>query len=117
MHDNLALRPWFVWLVYAVTLLLLAGAIAVIANALRRPASDFGRLGRWPWVAIQGLFIAFAAFAVAADVLEFGLALPSWFAGSLGGVVVVAAIQQVAYLLRVVFPSPRRSHRTPGDSA
>jgi len=56
-------------------------------------------------------------FAVAADLLDFASALPSWFAGLLGVVVVLAAIQQVAYLLRVVYPSPKRAGRSPEDPA
>ena len=108
MHGDLIVRGWFVWFVYAVTLLLLVGAVGVVFGALRRPLEDFGRWGRTPWVALQGVFLALAAFVLAATLLGFATALPTWFAGGLGFVVVAAGIQQLAYLLRVVYPSPRR---------
>lgn len=111
MHGDLVLSDWFVWLVYGLTLVLLIGAVALIVSAFRRPAGDFGRLGRWPWVAVQGLFLVMSTFAIVANLLEFGSAVPLWFTGGLGVAIVLAAIQQVAYLLRVVYPSPRRAGR------
>ncbi len=109
MHGDLILSGWFLWLVYGVTLVLLAGAVVVIVSAMRRPTSDFGRLGRWPWVGLQGLFVALAAFVTATSITKVGPGLPAWFASLLGVVVVVAGIQQVAYLLRIVYPAPGRA--------
>lgn len=115
MHADLNLQGWFLWLVYGVTLVLLACAVLVLVSALRRSASDFGRLGRWPWVALQGLFVSLAAFVVASSIIEIGPGLPTWFASLLGVVVVAAGIQQVAYLLRVVYPAPGRGGPTPSE--
>ncbi len=50
-----------------------------------------------------------SVLAVVVALLGFGSELPAWFGGALGVVVVLAAIQQIAYLLRVVYPSPARS--------
>ena len=53
-------------------------------------------------------FLVLAAFDVVASAFKFASGLPKWFAGVVGAVVVLAAIQQIAYLLRVVYPSPKR---------
>jgi hypothetical protein len=111
VHGDLVLRGWLPWFVFGSALVLVAGAVAVLVSALRRPAEDFGALGRWPWVLVQGTFVATSAFAAAANLLHFGRAVPRAFAGVFGVLLVVAAIQQIAYLLRVVFPSPRRAER------
>ncbi len=111
MHDTLLVQGWFFWLVYGVGFAIVAGAVAVLVSALRRPAGDFGRLGRGPWVVLQAVFLVLSALAVVASALKFSSALPQWFATILGVVVILAAIQQIAYLLRVVYPSPRRAMR------
>jgi hypothetical protein len=111
VHGDLLLRGGFVWLIDAVGLVLVAGAIAILVSALRRPLTDFGRLGRAPWVGLQTLFLVLAAFALVSSLLKFSSALPRWFAGIVGAVVVLAAIQQIGYLLRVVYPSPKRLAR------
>lgn len=111
MHGALLVQGWFFWVAYGIGLVIAGGTVTVLASALRRPAEDFGRLGRVPWVALQAGFLALSAFAVVASAMEFSSALPRWFATLLGVVVILAVVQQIAYLLRVVYPSPRRAMR------
>ena len=108
MHGDLVFRGWFVTLMYVVVVLLWLGAVAVIVDCLRRPSSEFGALGRGPWVVLQSVFVVVSTFGFAASLLGFSKALPPAFAAALGALMILAAIQQVAYLLRVVFPSPAR---------
>ena len=108
MHSTLLLQGWFLWVVDGVGLVLIVGALLIVVNVFRRPLVDFGGMGRAPWIAFQTLFLVLAAFDVVASAFKFASGLPKWFAGVVGAVVVLAAIQQIAYLLRVVYPSPKR---------
>lgn len=116
MHGDLSLAGWFMWVVYALSALLIVAAIAICVDVVRRPDSDLGSFGRLPWVVLQGVLIALTAFAFTTGLLSSGNALPSWFPGLIGLVVLAAMIQQVAYLLRVVYPAPKRRAAT-RDSA
>jgi hypothetical protein len=108
VHGDLTFRGWFVTAIWLLTVILLAGGVLLIIDSLRRPASDFGRLGRAPWVVPQAIFVVMSVFGFVASILGSGKALPAAFAAVLGVLIIVAAAQQVAYLLRVVYPSPRR---------
>jgi len=108
VHSDLLVTSWFVWAIRVIGLVLVAASLGVLVGSSRRPAEDFGPLGRWPWVIAQGVFLVLAAFSIAAQALAFSRGLPSWFATVFGVMIVAAGMQQVAYLLRVVYPSQRR---------
>jgi uncharacterized membrane protein len=109
VHGNLTFRGWFITVLWLLTVALLAGGVLLIIDSLRRPASDFGRLGRIPWVVLQTLFVVVSVFGFVVSIVGFKTALPAAFSSVLGVLIVAAAVQQVAYLLRVVYPSPKRS--------
>lgn len=113
MHGDLILRGWFVTAVWILTVAILAGATLLIIDSLRRPAADFGRLGRAPWVGLQAVFVVASVFGLVASLLGFAEALPPAFTAATGALIVIAAAQQFAYLLRVVFPSPARHETAP----
>ena len=81
-------------------------SLAIVIDALRRKAWDFTGVGegRWPYIAVAG---AYALVFLAVQVPAISQAAP-W----LGTVQVlgtpVLAVTGVAYLLRVVFPTPAR---------
>jgi len=108
VHGDITLGGGFVWVTYALSAAVVLGAIAVLVSALRRPASDFGPLGRGPWVLGQGGFLALSTLGFAASALGFGASLGMVFYTGLGLLVPLVVGQQVAYLLRVVYPSPNR---------
>ena len=90
----------------ALYLALWACSVGVTIDALRRPASDFAGLpeGRYLYVVLEGAYAAvFAALQVPAVAVAFP-ALAQWLV--LGAL--LATVLVFAYLLRVVFPSPRR---------
>lgn len=108
MHERLILNTWFVWFSYIASVVVLLGAVAVLWSALRRPQSDFGRFGRAPWIGLQAAFLVVSTFGIVAQVFGYAGALPAGFFLAGGMLVLVVIIQQIAYLLRVVFPSPNR---------
>ncbi len=112
MHSDLLVTSWFLWAIRVIGLVLVAASLGVLVGSSRRPADDFGPLGRWPWVIAQGAFLVLAAFSIVAQVLGFSRGLPSWFAMVFGVMIVAAGMQQVAYLLRVVYPSQKRRRTT-----
>ena len=90
-----------------------ACAVGVTIDALRRPSSDFVALpeGRYLYAVIEGAYAAvFAALQVPAVALAFPL-LAQWLV--LGALLAVMLV--FAYLLRVVFPSPKRVAARDGD--
>jgi len=93
---------------YALVVVLLADAIAavfLVVNALRRPDSDYAGVpeGRWSYVVPQALYVAIYTIAQ----LPFLTALVPW-AGGYALVAPLLIVQQLAYLLRVVFPTHGR---------
>ena len=116
MHQGLTFSSWFIWLLYGLFATVLLAAIAVVASTLRRPRADFGPMGRAPWLVVQGGLLAVSAIAAVAGVLDVSLGFGSTASAAMGLLLLVAVVQQIAYLLRVVFPSPkRRAMRTPTD--
>lgn len=111
MHGDLIFRGWFITTVWVLTVALLACGTLLIIDSLRRPAADFGRLGRVPWVALQAAFVVASVFGFVASVLGASSALPPAFVATVGLLIVAAAVQQLVYLLRVVFPAPARRAR------
>jgi hypothetical protein len=111
VHGDLILRGWFTTAVWVVTVVLLGCSLWLVVDALRRPATAFGQLGRAPWVGLQAVFLTASVFGLAASLLGFARALPAGFAVAVGVLIVLAAAQQIGYLLRVVFPSPARRSR------
>ncbi|HEY3317153.1 MAG TPA: hypothetical protein VGK50_01845 [Coriobacteriia bacterium] len=85
--------------------LVVAGAVAIVVDALRRPASHFGGNGarRWMWAGPQMLLLVLIGLSwlTRADALAGATALYLFF----------VAMLQVAYLLVVVFP--RHHERAP----
>ena len=108
MHGDLVFRGWFLTALYVLMVLLWLGALAVVVDALRRPSGEFGAFGRVPWIGLQSVFVVASTFGFVASLFGFSDALPPAFAAVLGVLMILAAVQQVAYLLRVVFPSPAR---------
>lgn len=93
---------------YVLVAFLLADAVAavlLVLNALRRPASDYAGVpeGKWSYVVPQALYVALYAVAQ----LPFLAAVLPW-AGVYAFVAPLVIVQQVAYLLRVVFPTHGR---------
>jgi hypothetical protein len=80
-------------------------AVAVVVDALRRPASDFADLpeGRLTYAIVEGLFAVLVALWQAPAVSRAFASVPWMVPGAL-----VAIVFEFAYLLRVVFPSPKR---------
>ena len=123
MHNGLTFNSWFVWVMWGFFAAVLLGAIAVVVSTLRRPEGDFGALGRAPWLVVQTALLAVSAFVVIAGAFDVPIQPGPTGLAVMGVFLVVAAVQQIAYLLRVVFPSPkRRASRTsssdgdPGES-
>jgi hypothetical protein len=117
VHDDIGLGGWFVWATYALSAAILLAAIAVLVSALRRPASDFGPLGRGPWLIGQGGFIVLSVVGFAAGLLGLSGSLGPVFLTGLRLLVPVVVGQQVAYLLRVVYPSPQRRAARQGSAS
>ena len=115
MHEGLTLNRWFVWLLYGLFVGVLLAAIALVVSALRRPRTDFGALGRAPWLIVQGGLLLCSAFALLAGAFDLRFDLGPTQLAAVGLYLVVAVVQQIAYLLRVVYPSPNR--RRAGISA
>ena len=85
---------------------LVVGALFVIVHALRRPADRWRFVWtRWLWVVLSAAFILSLVFA---------LIWPNDTTYTIVGFAfLVALVMEVAYLLRVVFPSPRRTQPCP----
>lgn len=93
---------------YVLVLVLLTDAVAavfLVINALRRPASDYAGVpeGKWSYVIPQSLYVLLYVIAQA-PVL--GALVPWAGVYALAAPLVIA--QQIAYLLRVVFPTHGR---------
>ena len=102
MHTGgVAMAGWFPVTVTIVSVVLAVAAVAVLIDAMRRPRSHFGAFGRWPYVVVQGGFIALSAIGF---VFETGVG----YAAVTGIVLIVAFVQMFVYLLRVVFPTNAR---------
>ncbi|MDP2183663.1 MAG: hypothetical protein Q8K99_14000 [Actinomycetota bacterium] len=96
------------WLLAILGFVLLAGAVAIVIDSIRRPRSAFGLTGRWPWIVVQAAFFGvtlYGMFVTPAQSLS----------AAMGLLTLVALVQQIAYLLRVVFPSPRRTRAASDD--
>lgn len=100
MHGEI-LNGWLVYVIIGFVYLSLAGALAVTVDTLRRPRRDFGRLGKAVWLVVQPLYLIGGVITLVADM---GIT----YSTVVGGLFLIALVQQVAYLLRVVFPSPAR---------
>jgi hypothetical protein len=83
-----------------------AAAVAVVIDALRRRSWDFAGVaeGRWPYIVISGLY---GCVALARQVPALAAAAPWSGAVQVLGVPVMCVVG-VTYLLRVVFPTPKR---------
>lgn len=89
------------WFLAILGFVLLAGAVAIVVDSIRRPRTAFGLTGRWPWIVVQSAFFGvtlFGMFVTPGQTLS----------AAMGVLTLVALVQQIAYLLRVVFPSPKR---------
>ena len=101
MPYDLALDGWLMYFIVPIVYITFAASIALVIDALRRPSSDFTRLGKVPWLLVQAMFFGLSLVAVFGDP-------GSSFKAGLGMLFLIAFVQQIAYLLRVVFPSPER---------
>ena len=108
MHEGITFNTWFIWLLYGLFAAVLLAAVAVVVSALRRPTTDFGRWGRAPWLVVQGGLLAVSVAAAVAGAVGAGSPFGAYASAAMGLLLVAAAAQQIAYLLRVVFPSPAR---------
>jgi hypothetical protein len=93
---------------YVLVALFLADAVAatyLVLNALRRPASDYAGVpeGRWSYVVPQALYVV---LYVVAQAPVLGKLFPWAGVYALAAPLIIA--QQLAYLLRVVFPTHGR---------
>ena len=105
MHDNIGMVGWFPFALIALAVLVLMGSLAVLIDSIRRPASHFGALGRWPYAVLSGVFLLSSAvgFVWPNDAVNTGL----------GVGIPVVVVMLFVYLLRVVFPTAaRREART-----
>lgn len=101
MHGDLKLDGWLIYVVTAFMWITLAAALAIVIDVVRRPSTDFGRWGKIPWLFVQFVYLAMGIIASITD-------MGATFNATLGVLFFVALIQQVSYLLRVVFPAPTR---------
>lgn len=102
MHvDSTGIGPGM-WVLAALGFILLIGALAIVVDSLRRPRTAFGRAGRWPWIVLQAVFFGMTLYGMLVTPVP---ALLS----AMSALTLIAVVQQVAYLLRVVFPSPKRA--------
>lgn len=113
MHDSIGLSV--IGIVFAVIAEYgpMVAALAVCIDAMRRPASDLqGSIpgGRWTWFAPNVAFlfaVALGYVGVRATVLSYGVLV----------LYALVVVFDIAYLLRVVFPSPpRRAERAARDA-
>ncbi|MDZ4063105.1 MAG: hypothetical protein U1E22_00380 [Coriobacteriia bacterium] len=96
--DGFGLGMWFLAILGFV---LMAGAVVIVVDAIRRPRTAFGLTGRWPWIVVQAAFFGttlYGMFVTPGQTLS----------AAMGVLTLIALVQQIAYMLRVVFPSPRR---------
>ncbi len=104
MHGNLSLAGPVYWLFLGVTALVVGLAVFVLVDLARakRPAFQGSMLARSLWAFPQVAVLLFAVLA----------SLPQVVNASIGGVLALLLLPvlavQVAYLLRVVYPSPAR---------
>jgi hypothetical protein len=101
---------WYFLLLYAAAVLL---AVFVIADSLRparRPRLAELPEPAWVYGGLQAVFLAFALFGWVPP-------LPRWIAVIPVALMPFALAEQIAYLLRVVFPKPRRSSEPPSLDA
>jgi hypothetical protein len=93
---------WYFLFVYAAAVLL---AVYVVADSLRpKRRARLAELPEpwWVYPGLQGVFLAFVLFGWVPP-------LPSWVAVIPVALTPFALAEQVAYLLRVVFPKPQSS--------
>lgn len=78
----------------------------VFEDSVRRPSLDYTGVweGRWFYAAFQGVF--FAVFLLAQ--FPFALSAVPWLGTLQVALIPFALAQQIAYLLRVVFPTRKR---------
>jgi len=88
-------------------------SLALAVDASRRPASHFGRFGRWVWVAPQA---ALVVVALVSQIWGFSGRDLGWLASTLVILTFVAIPQQFAYLLLVVFPKGGRTDTAKSSS-
>jgi hypothetical protein len=106
MHTSIALigpgAIALIVLIYAIW----GVSLYVFSDSVRRPKRDFTGVieGRWFYVVPQGLF--FVIF-LAGQFPQLTIALP-WLGYVQIALVPLALAQQIAYLLRVVFPTSKR---------
>lgn len=103
MSDTLA-GPGILFF-QGLTIVLVLGALGVIVDALRRPATRWRHaFVRWLWTLVPLVFIVALVVAL--------IWRTSATLTVVGIVTVFTIIAEVAYLLRVVFPAPGRISRT-----
>ncbi len=106
MHGDTVMGGPLFWLLEVIQLLAFGLSLYVLVDSLRRPAAHFAGLpeSRWTYAATQGVFLA--AFAL--DQIPAVSAIAPWlgYISVLGAPFALAV--QVAYLLRLVFPTQER---------
>jgi len=103
--GQVGLAPWFLVLFWVLRLGLPLMLLVMNVDILRRPDSHFGRTiisSKWGWVAqnmvmLLTLLVALLGRTVGPVLVVVGLAF-----------VPLSLLQGLRYLLRVVFPSPKR---------
>jgi hypothetical protein len=93
---------------YVLVLLVLLDAVAaafVVLDAWRRPATDYAGVpeGRWPYIVAQALYVTVYLIAQ----VPFLIRLMPW-ANAYALLTPLVVVEQLAYLLRVVFPTHGR---------
>jgi hypothetical protein len=106
MGDSIQVVGVGAILIAALYLVVWGSAVGVAIDALRRPAADFVGVaeGRYLYAVVEGVYAAiFAALQMPVVAAAFSF-LAQWLAvGTLTAVVLI-----FVYLLRVVYPSPKR---------
>ncbi|MDH4140754.1 MAG: hypothetical protein OEV43_09320 [Coriobacteriia bacterium] len=108
MHEAVSVG-WFGWVFLGIIGLLIVGALFVILNASRRPLGDFGRGGPWPWIVGQGVFLVALTYS---RLFGAGLTVVRLVFTTM----LFAFVQQITYLLRIVYPTPGRLAARESDS-